>query len=180
MDLMLLKPGNESLCSDPLFLSSSLNGEEEYQGCIELVSMFYGMKQQMTTDVSNAARTSGRPLMNDITAIKYLDQTSTNLYEACLTAKPIGEGDNVSKIYLLRNAQVGDYNESSLDKIMTIELTNAVVSSVDSQSHPNDMPTEQFTLNFTDIKWINNVAGNHSKLAKSKQFGWSLAKNRPL
>ena len=72
MDLVLLKPGLDELEGASLIDGTVVDTGEDLTGCIELVSMHFGMKQQMTTDVSNAARTSGRPSLNDITATKYL------------------------------------------------------------------------------------------------------------
>ena len=82
MDLVLLKPGNDDLFVEGAGASQldgsivSDEGEEEIDGCIELVSCNFGMSQQMTTDVSNTSRTSGRPNLMDITVVKYLDRSS--------------------------------------------------------------------------------------------------------
>ena len=89
MDLVLLKPGLDELEGASLIDGTVIDTGEDLTGCIELVSMHFGMKQQMTTDVSNAARTSGRPSLNDITATKYLDKTSPLLYKHCLSAAPL-------------------------------------------------------------------------------------------
>ena len=102
MDLVLLKPGLDELEGASLIDGTVVDTGEDLTGCIELVSMHFGMKQQMTTDVSNAARTSGRPTLNDITATKYLDKTSPLLYKHCLAAAPIDDGANPTQIFLCR------------------------------------------------------------------------------
>lgn len=178
MDLVLLKPGDPNLEGSSLIDGNVVGAAgEDLTGCIELVSMHFGMKQQITTDVSNTARTSGRPHLNDITLVKYFDKTSPLLYKHCLTAKPIGAGTQTSKIFVLRNSN-DDSGNSIIGNILTIELTNAIVSALETQSHPNDMTTEQFTLNYTEIKWTYSKQSSDVITGGNVEFAWSVARNR--
>ncbi len=189
MDLVLLKPGNPDIVSGGEIKGggSRIDGKVNKFGAddaltnsIELMSYHYAMKQQMTTDVSNSARTSGRPSLTDITCIKYYDKTSTTLYKQCLTATPLDDGspDNPTRLFLLRNAP-GESEEDNIANIMTIEMRNVIVSSIECQSHPNDMPTEQVTLNFTDIQWTYSAQDVNAQIIGSKVANWSVARNRP-
>lgn len=181
MDLVLLKPGNVDLETDYLSL---IDGEvqasgEDLSGAVELVSCNYGMAQAMTTDVSNQARTTGRPNLNDITIVKYLDVASPILYRHCLSATPIDDGseDEPTKIFMCRNANQ-DGDDNIIGSIMTISLWNCMISSVQAQSHPNDMATEQFTLNFTDIEWSATHQGVDAQVSGQLAYRWSVARNR--
>ena len=187
MDLVLLQPGNSDIVGTPgdggSLIADSVNGLPDsikLDGCIELLSYHYGMKQQMTTDVSNSARTSGRPSLTDITCVKYYDKTSTAFYQQCLIGQPIDGGDpnSPTKLFLLRNAPGAD-ESNTIANIMTIELQNAIVSSIECQSHPNDMATEQFTLNFTDIRWTYSAQHPSAQINGQKVASWSVARNRP-
>ena len=184
MDLVLLKPGNTEAFVDQtgsLIDEELMGGEapEELEGCIELVSCNFGMQQQMTTDVSNAARTSGRPNLHDITVVKYLDKASPRLYRACLAAEPIdlGEEDEPTKIFLCRNSNM-DGDDNVIASIMTISLWNCMVSSVQAQSHPNDMATEQLTLNLTDISWSAAHQDSQANTIGHSVAQWSVRRNR--
>jgi type VI secretion system secreted protein Hcp len=180
MDLVLLKPGLEDLAGASLINGDIVDPGDDLTGCIELVSMHFGMKQQMTTDVSNSARTSGRPNLNDITAVKYLDKTSPLLYKHCLSAAPIDDGtlDNPTKIFLCRNANMDGDGKSIIGNIMTVKLWNCMISSVEAQSHPNDMATEQITLNFTDIEWTTSHQDLQAKITGKFVYSWSVSRNR--
>ena len=105
MSLILLQPGDPGVvglggvegASDSPWnkLSDEHSGEPlpfDGKHCIELVSIGHGMKQQVTTDVSNSARTSGRPVITDIACVGYLDRSSVRLNDLCLRAKPLGVG----------------------------------------------------------------------------------------
>ncbi|MBL4672126.1 MAG: type VI secretion system tube protein Hcp, partial [Arenicella sp.] len=137
MDLVLLQPGNPDIISGSGEGGSLIEGTVnmvdgiDLAGCVELLSYHYSMKQQMTTDVSNSARTSGRPDLTDITCVKYYDKTSTSFYKHCLVGKPIDTGDpsNPTRLFLLRNAP-GDDDNSTVANIMTIEMQNAMISSI--------------------------------------------------
>jgi type VI secretion system secreted protein Hcp len=183
MDLILLQPG------DPDFLGNN-NGWDnggsliddqwresglEPGRCIELVSIHQGMKQQITTDVSNSARTSGRPIITEFTCVKYADKSSVRFYDYCLRAQPIGKGPKqATRIYIARNA--GD----KVANIMTFELRDAIVSEMQFQSHPDDMPTEQFKLNFIEILWSYTVQKTDAAALGKVSTGWSIARNKPI
>ncbi|GGN25296.1 MULTISPECIES: type VI secretion system tube protein Hcp [Marinomonas] len=148
----------------------------DWTNCVELVSINQGIKQQITTDVSNNARTSGRPMITDFTCVKYVDQTSPKMYDFCLRAKTLDVvGGTPTIIWVLRNS--GD----QFNIIMRFELRLALISEIDFQSHPNDMPTEQFKLNFTEIGWHHQVQGaNVGNQGGFSAAAWSVAKNRPI
>ena len=143
--------------------------------CVELVSINQGLQQQVTTDVSNSARTSGRPIVSDFTCVKYVDVSSPKMYDYCLRAKTLDtESSAPTVIYVLRNS--GD----QLNIIMRFELRLALISEIQFQSHPNDMATEQFKLNFTEITWIHQLQGPGMQNKGTMAAGWSIAKNRPI
>ncbi|MEM7358185.1 MAG: type VI secretion system tube protein Hcp [Pseudomonadota bacterium] len=187
MDLVLLQPGNPDIISEAgeggSLIAGTVNNIDgvNLEGCVELLSYHYSMKQQMTTDVSNSARTSGRPDLTDITCVKYYDKTSTAFYKHCLIGKPIDVATKTppTKLFLLRNAP-GEDDNSTIANIMTIEMQNVIISSIECQSHPNDMATEQFTLNFTDIQWTYSAQLSDAEIKGVKVANWSVARNRPL
>lgn len=195
MDLILLQPGNTEIFGSGANPNSwkeggslvdnvpwgvkppegSTGGDLSFDGshCIELVSVHQGMKQQVTTDVSNSARTSGRPIITEFTCVKYVDKLSVKFYEYCLRAQPLGAGEKQpTKIFICRNS--GD----KIANIMTIALRDAIVSEIQFQSHPDDMPTEQFKLNFTEILWTYSVQRADTGSAGNISSGWSMARNR--
>lgn len=193
MDLILLQPGDPGVFGKDATNSWKDGGslvqytKDDYdenlkdvgdgtkKPCIELVSVHQGMKQQVTTDVSNSARTSGRPVITEFTCVKYVDKTSVKFYEYCLRAQPLGKDkDHPTMIYICRSS--GD----KVANILTIALRDAIVSEIQFQSHPDDMPTEQFKLNFTEVLWTYTVQKANTERAGSLASGWSLARNRHI
>lgn len=173
MDLVLLKPGLEELAGASLIDGEVMESGEDLSGCIELVSLGYGFKQQMTTNVSNAARTSGRPDMEDVTVVKYIDKSSPLLYKHMLSATPIDNGTDPTQLFVCRNANMDGDGASIIGNIISIKLYNTMISSIETQSHPNDMATEQLTLNFTDIEWTTSDQYSQANTVGNFVFFWS-------
>ncbi|MES3026028.1 MAG: type VI secretion system tube protein Hcp [Pseudomonadota bacterium] len=183
MDLILLQPGNPEVFGgtndwdnggsliDSVWRDTVIGLGQ----CLELVSAHQGIKQQINTDVSNSARTSGRPVITEFTLTKYVDQTSVKFYEYCLRAEPLGRGkDHPTKLYIARDSG----NKAA--NIITISLRDAIISEIELQTNPNDMPTERFKLNFTEILWTYTAQKADKTTAGSVTTGWSIARNRPI
>ena len=101
--------------------------------------------------------------------------SSPKMYDHCLRAKPIDNAqDKPTTIFVLRNS--GD----QLNIIMRFELRLAMISEIQFQSHPNDMATEQFKLNFTEIAWHHQHQGPGVTNKGFSAAAWSIAKNRPI
>ncbi|MDQ1812065.1 type VI secretion system tube protein Hcp [Massilia sp. CCM 9210] len=183
MDLILLQPGRPDVFGGAnnwknggSLIDDKWRADDLQLGqCIELISMHQGMKQQITTDVSNSARTSGRPVITEFTCVKYVDKTSVKLYDYCLRALPLGAGiPEPTKLYVMRNSGEKTAN------IITISLRDAIISEIQLQTHPDDMPTEQFKLNFTEILWTYTVQAADTTTPGNLSTGWSIARNRPI
>ena len=181
MDLILLQLSDALLTSVmgvgmgelDVSVSSSTLGFDATK-CIELVSINQGIQQKVTTDVSNSARTSGRPIISDFTCVKYVDVISPKLYEYCLSAKTLDSPGSPCIIHMLRNS--GD----RLNLLMQFGLTNVLINEIQFQSHPDDMATEQFKLNFTEISWLHCQQSLGSLNEGHVSTGWSIAANRPI
>lgn len=177
MDLILFQPGDQTIFSgsdSTLIDNSQWTAGGPTGFCIELVSLHQGMKQQLTTDVSNQARTSGRPIITEFTCTKYVDQTSVMLYDRCLGAKILSPvGGPSSFIYIARNSGGVTTN------IITIELRDVLISEIQLQTHPNDMPTEMFKLSFTEVVWRFTTQKNDMTTPGNMLAGWSISKNMP-
>lgn len=178
MDMILLQPGDPDILgrdpSDaPAWPSDSrpLDGGLDPARSLELISISQGMKQPMTTDVSNSARTSGRPIITDFTCRKYVSQHSPRFYDCCLRARPLGVGAmQPTLIYFLRS------QDATPTPVMVFSLRDAVISEIQLECPPNDLPIEQFKLNFTEILWRYTLGAGDGAMST----GWSLMHNRPI
>ncbi len=176
MDLILLQPG------DPTFfpagewttttsIDQHLRDAQLNAGpCIELVSLHQGMQQSFT--INKAAPGTNRPVITELSCVKYVDKLSPKLYEYCLRAEPLGLGkDHPTLLYILR--KTGD----QVINVMTITLRDALISEIQMQSHTDDLPTEQFKLNFTEILWTYNTQNTDSHAMEKVSSGWSIGRN---
>lgn len=181
MDLILLQPGDPTALAghaDPALAERLAGGGWEDSvidpaRCVALVSVHHGMKLSLATDISTSARTVGRPSLTEFTCVKRVDQTSARLYDLCLRARPLGEGaDKPTYICVLRGS------EGVAAPMMVYALRDTLISEIEFQSHPEDIPTEQFKLSFTEILWSHTVPAATGK--PNILAGWSVARNRPI
>ncbi|HEX5604397.1 MAG TPA: type VI secretion system tube protein Hcp [Pyrinomonadaceae bacterium] len=158
MDVLLMK-------MDPAIPGTSTMKGSETQ--IELLSFSHGVAMQITGDVSNTERTSGKPNHQDFTITKYLDQASPKLNEACC------KGDNFKSVELV----VGRNDKGAVIPLIKYTLKNVVLSSISIGGGGGDKPVETVTMNYNHITW-----DFHTQKAEGAEQGhvdtkWDLAKN---
>lgn len=158
MDVLLMKttpdiPGTSSL--------------KNYEKQIELLSFSHGVAMQITGDISNTERTSGKPNHQDFTVTKYLDQSSPKFNEACC------KGDNFSEVKVV----VARNDKGAVLKLIEYTLKNVVVSSVSIGGGGGDKPVETLTMNYNHITWDFHHQKSEGSEGGHVDTKWDLAKN---
>ena len=159
MDVLLMK-------FDPSVEGSSTL--DKYAKQIELLSFSHGVAMQITGDISNTERTSGKPNHQDFTITKYLDQASPKLNEACCKGDIFKE----AKVVVARN------DKGAVLPLIEYTLKNVVLSSISVGGGGGDKPVETVTMNYNHITW-----DFHHQKAEGSESGhvatlWDLAKNK--
>lgn len=159
MDVLLMK-------FDPSIEGTSTL--DKYAKQIELLSFSHGVAMQITGDISNTERTSGKPNHQDFTITKYLDQASPKLNEACCKGDIFKE----AKVVVARN------DKGSVLPLIEYTLKNVVLSSISVGGGGGDKPVETVTMNYNHITW-----DFHHQKAEGSESGhvatlWDLAKNK--
>lgn len=158
MDVILMKmdpdiPGTSTL--------------DKFAKQIELLSFSHGVAMQITGDVSNTERTSGKPNHQDFTITKYLDKSSPKFNEACC------KGDNFKSVIVT----VGRNDKGAVIPLIEYTLKNVVLSSVSIGGGGGDKPVETVTLNYNHITWdFDSQKAEGGKEGQVKTV-WDLAKN---
>ncbi len=138
-----------------------------YEDKIQVLSFSHSVAMQVTGDVSNTERTSGRPNHQDLTITKYVDLATCPLIAAC------NAGTNLKKVTLT----VGRNDAGAVLPYLVYTLENTIVSSASLSSGGGDRPTETFTLNYTKISWaFTEQKGDMGKKGNNGAV-WDLAKN---
>ena len=158
MDVLLMK-------LDPAIPGTSTMKGYEQQ--MELLSFSHGVAMQITGDVSNTERTSGKPNHQDFTVTKYLDQSSPKLNESCC------KGDNFKTVEIV----VARNDKGAVLPLIKYTLKNVVLSSISIGGGGGDKPVETVTMNYNHITW-----DFHTQKAEGAEQGhvdtkWDLAKN---
>jgi type VI secretion system secreted protein Hcp len=158
MDVLLMKttpdiPGTSTL--------------KDFTNQIELLSFSHGVAMQITGDISNQERTSGKPNHQDFTITKYLDQATPKFNEACC------KGDNFSevKVVIARN------DKGAVLKLIEYTLKNVVFSSISIGGGGGDKPVETVTMNYNHITWDFHHQKSEGSEGGHVDTKWDLAKN---
>jgi len=140
---------------------------KDFDKQIELLSFSHGVAMQITGDISNTERTSGKPNHQDFTLTKYLDMSSPKLNEACC------KGDNFSEVKIT----IGRNDKGTVLPIIVYTLKNVVISSVSVGGGSGDKPVETVTLNYNHITWDYHHQKAESSEAGHVETKWDLAMN---
>lgn len=110
---------------------------------IEILSFSHGVSMQVTGDVSNKERTSGKPNIQDFSITKYMDVASPVLNQKCCEGKAVGD----VKLTIGRN------ENGEMLPLIVYTLSDAIVSSMSVGGGGGDKPVENLSWNFSKIKW---------------------------
>jgi type VI secretion system secreted protein Hcp len=122
---------------------------------------------QITGDLSNSERTSGKPNHQDMTVTKYLDGASPVLNQSCCQGKGFAQVDII----------IGRNDSGKVIELMRYTMKNVLVSSISVGGGGGDKPVETLTLNYNDMAW-KFTSQNASIGQKGVVNGtWNLATN---
>lgn len=147
-----------------------IDGESQVKGFekkIEILSFNQGVAMQVTGDVSNQERTSGKPNVQDLSLTKYADKSSPILKAQCAAAHVF----KTAKLFVMRN------DAGKTIEIFRYELENPIISSYSTGAGGSDKPNETLSLNFSKVKWVYTVQGEGGSKAGEIPGQWDIAVN---
>jgi type VI secretion system secreted protein Hcp len=135
---------------------------------MELLSFSHGVAMQITGDLSNTERTSGKPNHQDMTVTKYLDATSPVLAQSCCEGSPFPQVDIV----------IGRNDSGTVIEMMRYTLSNVLISSISIGGGGGDKPVETMTLNYNKLTW--KFTSQHLEVGKGGVVDgkWDLTQNK--
>ncbi len=157
-----------------LDLGDDIKGDsllEGYTDKIELMSYSHNVAMQVTNDVSNSERTSGKPHIGEFTVTKFVDTSTPSLNEYCCAGKPITK----ATITIGRNASESD---GKLLSFIVYTLDNVVLSNVSVSGGAGGKPVETLSMNFTKIKWELTAQKDDGTKEGTAASTWDLAANK--
>ncbi|MGO4378050.1 Hcp family type VI secretion system effector [Pseudoduganella sp. RAF19] len=134
---------------------------------IECLSYSHAVAMQMTSDVSNKERTSGKPSVQDFTVSKYMDKASPVLNQACCEGRKIGDCI----------VTIGRNEAGLVMPLMVYKLKDVLVSSISVASSGGDKPAETLTLNFTAVQWDYTAQKPDSSKEGTSGGKWDMKTN---
>lgn len=134
---------------------------------MELMSYSHGVSLQVTGDVSNTERTSGKSRHQDFHVTKYLDKASPLLNQKCC------EGTDLGDVTIT----VGRNDNGTVIPLIIYTLSKTVISSVSVGGGGGDKPVESVSLNYAAIKWDYTAQKEEGGKDGTVAGSWDLGKN---
>jgi type VI secretion system secreted protein Hcp len=137
-----------------------------YADHMELLSYSHGISQNVTTNVSNKDRTTGRPIHQDFNVTKEVDQATPSLLQG------LNEGKVFKEVLII----VARSDGPKPLPIFTYTLEDAVISSM-SVGGGGGKPTESISFNYSAIKWAYEVQKEEGKSGGKAVAEWDVSVN---
>ena len=158
------------MASDYLLEIDGVKGESEdkkHAGTIEIDSFSWGVTNSGTHSAGTGGG-SGKASFQDLHFTMGVNKSSPLLMLAC------AEGKHIPKAVLFVRKQGGDQQE-----FYTITLKDVLISSYQSGGHAGggSVPSDQFSLNFTEIKYEYKPQKKDGSLDSAQAAGWNVKKN---
>lgn len=157
-----------------LDLGDDIKGDSQLEGYtdkIEIISYNHQVSMQVTNDVSNTERTSGKPHVSEFTLTKVIDTATPNLNQYCVSGKAIAQ----AKITVGRNADEGS---GQILPFIVYTLDNVVLSNVSVSGGQGGKPVENISLNFSKIKWELTTQKSDGTKEGSSAAVWDMKTNK--
>jgi type VI secretion system secreted protein Hcp len=161
------------MASDYLLEIEGIKGESndsKHKGTIEIDSFSWG-ETNSGAHATGGGGGAGKVHFQDIHFTTGVNKSSPLLMLACAT------GQHIKKAQLFVRKQGGDQQE-----YYTITMEDLLVSSYQSGGHgsSNSVPTDQFSLNFSKIKFEYKPQKPDGSLDSAVSAGYDLKQNKKL
>lgn len=141
-----------------------------YADQIELLSYSHGVSQQVTSDITNTERTSGRPIHQDFHVTKYLDLATPLLNQKCC------EATNLKEVIVT----IGRNDAGAVIPLIIYTMEDVLISSVSVGGGGGDKPVESMSLNYASIKWDYTSQNEESGKKGTVSGSWDVTANKTL
>lgn len=149
-----------------LDLGDSVTGNSKitgYEGKIIVLSYSHSASMPLQMDMGNTERTTGRPVLSEMSFSKMADLSTTEMYKACTQ----GIEFPTATLYVGR-VDNGEYMD-----FMKYTMTNAMISSI-STSGSGGLPTDSFTINFSKLQCDFTQQLTDTAPAGTGTWNWNL------
>lgn len=157
---------------DAIFLKlDDIKGESQIDGFkdqIEIMSFSHNVAMQVTNDVSNTERTSGRAHVGEMSLTKFVDLSTPKLNEYCCSGKMVKE----AVLTLCRN------DDGKMLPFIVYTLDNVIISHLSVSGGSGGKPVETMSLNFTKIKWEITAQKLGGQKEGNVSSVWDMAMNK--
>ncbi len=140
--------------------------DKDHQGWSDIGSFSQGV-QQPGTGSTGPTRRRGDAILDDVVCVKELDKSSPKLAES------VCKGKVYPKVKIHLTASTTDTGRVTY---YAYELTNVMVTSynISGSGQSEDVPTEEFSLNFEEIKVTYTECDSTGSAKGNIEYSWKV------
>lgn len=158
MDIVLMKVSDVTG-------QTQINGYSDY---MELFSYSHGISQQVTANISNTDRTTGRPIHQDFSVTKDVDKATPSLLQGC----------NAANVYKSVEVLVGRNDDGNIIKFFSYVMSDVIISSMSVSGGGGGKPVETITWNYAKIEWTYYAQKEAGGAGGNAVASWDVALNK--
>ena len=135
-----------------IFMSIDSNGEikgeakdQNHKDWIDLESVSWSHSRTIAAGVKSSQRSRGETFFNDISIASMMHKGSMKIQQYAATGK-------VMKAVEIHFCRSGADGQKGLETYLTIKLTDCLITSYSTGITGEDVPVEQYSLNFTKVE----------------------------
>ena len=139
--------------------------DKDHKGWTEIDSWSFGVSKATTHAATGTARQRADTNIHDILVTKHADKSSPKLFEHCCNGKVF------KKVEVHMTAS---YTDKGRVPYLKIEMEDVAVTQFAQAGHADDVPSDNFTLNFEKIKVTYTENDEHGNKKGDVQAGWDV------
>ncbi len=144
--------------------------DRDHEGWIDIVSLSWGSVREGRSARRGSGQAPRDGSSGDISVTKYMDKASPKLAQACAS------GERAGKVEIHLSAGGSDRSDrSDRTTYLTYVLKDVTITScTPSSSGSGDRPTENITLNYTEIEWTYQEARKGGRSSGNVETEWKV------
>ncbi len=141
--------------------------DREHKDWIDIVSWSWGSVREGRSGRRGSGQAPRDGSSGDISVTKYIDKASPKLAQACTS------GERAGKVEIHLSA--GGSDRSDRPTYLTYVLKDVMITSCQpSSTGAGDRPTENITLNYTEIEWTYQEARRGGRSSGNVETEWKV------
>lgn len=145
-------------------------GEDKHLKWIDVETVTWGHHRSIDPSMKAAQRTRGETTLQDVQIVSAMHKGSCKIQQNCASGK-------IEPTVEIHFCRTGEDPAAGLEVYLTAKLTNVMISSYSTAVQGEEVPFENYGLNFTKVEMEYKEADQSGKLTTASSYTWDKEKS---